>query len=196
MLSGIIVTTVREIRGQLAASAAPPLAPYVFRINAGNAFSLSPFSVTRQHLSLETRTAPYRALQKHRTKLQPHTNHKRCVAWLADAVRSAHDLYKIQVASGFIRSRSKNEFTSGFVIDGALFQFEGVFEPAVKGFSCCNARLRYADVGQLDANQVWAGTIGRESITMSIKNGATVSGLLDMPVFPSKMVNGSGAWSN
>ena len=59
-----------------------------------------------------------------------------------------------------------------------------------------SASIVYNDVGQLVASWDFTGRIGRTIVSLTLSNGATLTGMLDKPVEPPMVVHGTGTWSN
>ncbi|RYP76679.1 hypothetical protein DL771_001601 [Monosporascus sp. 5C6A] len=99
-------------------------------------------------------------------------------------------------ANGFIKSvAGGNKFTATFVIDDIQYHFSGNFNPAVQEFTSNEATLTYDSVGQMTTQRDFEGKIGTETITLTVKNGPTINGPLNLPINPASRVSGSGTWA-
>ncbi|KHN94783.1 uncharacterized protein MAM_07379 [Metarhizium album ARSEF 1941] len=100
------------------------------------------------------------------------------------------------VANGFIRTvAGGNKFTSTFIIDDTQYHFSGNFNPPVQEFMSNDARLEYESPEQLTTHQGFDGKIGTSDTLLSIQNGPSITGHLNMPISPASRVCGSGTWS-
>ena len=80
------------------------------------------------------------------------------------------------------------------MVNGSLYNFSRDVGSNVPVNSCNNARLTYEDKGDLTARRFFWGTVG-DNITITIENGVTINGKLDMPIHPPSSVGGSGIWT-
>ncbi|KAI1656982.1 hypothetical protein F4813DRAFT_397225 [Daldinia decipiens] len=100
-------------------------------------------------------------------------------------------------ASGFIKSLSGgSKFTSTFVIDDIQYHFSGNINPTTPEFESNNATLEYTNKQQLTAQrQIEEGKVGTNNISLSLKNGPTIEGILNSPIHPAVRVSGTGTWA-
>ncbi|KAM3480916.1 hypothetical protein MY8738_004767 [Beauveria namnaoensis] len=102
----------------------------------------------------------------------------------------------MSTASGFIKGvAGGNKFTSTFVIDDIQYHFSGSFNPSVQEFTSNEATLKYENLGQLTAQRAFDGKIGTETISLTVKNGPTIEGPLNLPIHPASRVAGNGHWT-
>ncbi|KAH9479057.1 hypothetical protein JR316_0007634 [Psilocybe cubensis] len=96
---------------------------------------------------------------------------------------------------GFIRSTGADVFTSSFLVDGVIYHFIGRLSATTKLFTCYNATLTYNSKDDLTATRQVKGFVGPSTISMEIDNGPTISGTLDLPIYPPGDLDGSGIWN-
>lgn len=102
-----------------------------------------------------------------------------------------------KAAKGFINSVSgaSGRFTAGFMVNGLLYGFSGNMGSGVPEFQCSNATLTYEDGGDLTTTRFFWGALTINDITITIDNGPTISGKLNMPIDPPTSVAGTGIWT-
>jgi|SRR5258708_1704706 hypothetical protein len=100
-------------------------------------------------------------------------------------------------AKGFIHSvpGSPNRFAAAFMVNKLHYGFFGNMGSGVPEFACNNAKLTYDDPGDLTTTRFFWGTVGTDDISITLENGPTITGRLNMPVDPSSSLAGTGVWS-
>ncbi|VUC37266.1 unnamed protein product [Clonostachys rosea] len=99
-------------------------------------------------------------------------------------------------APGFIKGiAGGNKFTSTFIIDDIQYHFSGSFDPAVQEFTSNEATLEYSSASQLTTKRDFDGKVGTQDVTITIANGPTIKGPLNLPINPASRISGSGTWA-
>ncbi|KAH9478710.1 hypothetical protein JR316_0009170 [Psilocybe cubensis] len=99
-------------------------------------------------------------------------------------------------AQGSISATSSTRFTATFVLPGSGLQanFAGDFSSSVQTFNSANAVVTYNKESDLTGTREFSGQIGVTNIKLTLTNGVTIQGILDMPISPADSVSGSGVW--
>ncbi|EJD41451.1 hypothetical protein AURDEDRAFT_115507 [Auricularia subglabra TFB-10046 SS5] len=97
--------------------------------------------------------------------------------------------------TGFIKSVSGTKFVAVFLIDGLNYNFPGNFNPSVQTFESDNATLTYDNTNELTSTREFEGQIGTTSVKITLANGPTIEGTLNMPISPASTVSGTGVWT-
>lgn len=97
-------------------------------------------------------------------------------------------------ATGSIKSTSSNCFSATFTIDEIVFNFSRSFASSMPAFICNAATLEYAELQDLTLTRSFDGQVGCTKVLITIDNGATISGNLNMPISFGSTVPGSGIW--
>lgn len=82
-----------------------------------------------------------------------------------------------------------------FTINGVTCQLIGTFTSEIPTLNATNATLAYTSPNQLVGSWDYTGRIGGTIISLTFSNGSTLTGVLDEPVEPHMLVNGTGTWS-
>ncbi|CAI6100973.1 unnamed protein product [Clonostachys chloroleuca] len=99
-------------------------------------------------------------------------------------------------AAGFIKGiAGGNKFTATFVIDDIQYHFSGSFDPAVQEFQSNEATLEYSSASQLTTKRDFDGKVGTQDVTITIANGSTIKGPLNLPFNPAFRISGSRTWA-
>ncbi|KAL4252793.1 hypothetical protein ABKN59_005392 [Abortiporus biennis] len=100
-------------------------------------------------------------------------------------------------AKGSFHRESANRFIAVFVVDGIQVSYSATVSPSMQPFTSNNATLTYDDVDDLTSTRGYEGRIGTDDFKLTIKNGPTIEGQLNVPgISPAATVNGSGAWES
>ncbi|KAF9460262.1 hypothetical protein BDZ94DRAFT_1266402, partial [Collybia nuda] len=83
-----------------------------------------------------------------------------------------------------------------FIIDEIQYSFVGSIAPSVQPFNCSNAVLTYGSVDDLTTSRAFEGQVGVTKITVTIENGVTISGRLNMQLSPATSIFGGGTWTS
>jgi len=98
-------------------------------------------------------------------------------------------------AEGFIKATAGGRFSAVFMIAGLRYNFSGAFTSSAPPYECRNAVLSYTDIRTLSSTHNFSGQLGPDTVTLTLDNGPTISGTLDMPISPGSSVSGSGVWT-
>ena len=101
-----------------------------------------------------------------------------------------------QTAQGSITGSVANRLQATFVVDGVTRTFDSSLSPAVPPFSVPNpaARINYQNQQDLTGQDTLTGTIGPNSLTLTLGRGPTINGVLQSPIPSQVPVTGSGTW--
>lgn len=125
-------------------------------------------------------------------------NKEKCVViFLFHQVTAANQLsIQMPSAPGFIKGiAGGNKFTATFIIDDIQYHFSGSFDPAVQEFQSNEATLEYSSASQLTTKRDFDGKVGTQDVTITIANGSTIKGPLNLPFNPAFRISGSGTWA-
>jgi hypothetical protein len=101
----------------------------------------------------------------------------------------------MSTAPGTLIRNNANRITALFVIDDLQYSYSAIVSPSIQPFTSQTATVEYSDVDDLTSTRAYNGKIGTNTFQLTIDNGPTIKGNLDLPgVDPASSVNGTGAW--
>ncbi|KAG2411495.1 hypothetical protein HFD88_009050 [Aspergillus terreus] len=99
-----------------------------------------------------------------------------------------------QVEGTFGRDTGRNRVAASFAIKQVTNNFKATVNPALPAFTG-KAKLDYEKEDQLTGTRTYEGRIGPNDFTITLSNGAKISGQLNCPgIDDANTVTGNGAW--
>ncbi|KAK4078358.1 uncharacterized protein Triagg1_3374 [Trichoderma aggressivum f. europaeum] len=125
------------------------------------------------------------------------TDNRTIYTYNSKAIQSYSYAYATQsIATGFIENDpSGTQFAATFTINDIEYHFSGTFTPSVQAFASNQATLTYGSEGDLTTDRDFNGLIGPDDVALMVANGPTITGPLNMPIWPGSDVTGTGTWT-
>ncbi|KAF5330329.1 hypothetical protein D9619_005166 [Psilocybe cf. subviscida] len=96
------------------------------------------------------------------------------------------------IGTGFIRSSTSGaRFLGSFIANNQSYLVAGSFSSSVPPFKSSAAQLRFDDAESLSGTKQLDGVVGSDKIKLTIGDGATITGKLDVPIHPASSVVGA-----
>jgi hypothetical protein len=96
------------------------------------------------------------------------------------------------IGTGFIRSSTSGaRFLGSFIANKQSYLIAGSFSSSVPPFKSSAATLRFDNAESLSGTKPLDGVVGGEKIRLTIGEGATIEGRLDVPIHPASSVVGA-----